>query len=190
MQQCSEVLADVFHCIPYFYTMHSEFSYTCTHCGEIHEGWPALTFQSPADYFYLSDDDKASMATLDPDFCVIAHPEQTDRFIRVTLTQRVNDHCENLEYGLWVSLSEKSFQDYSDNYHNEEHKVSYFGWLASELPDYDEWGSIPVTVYTRKGNQRPEIVPHGGTDHPFVRDYDEGITKAEAARRVTAMIGE
>ena len=163
--------------------------YTCSNCGKEHEEWPALVYISPTNYDSLSEEEKNNIGQLDTDFCIIKHADQTDRFIRCTLTQKVNDHCEDLEYGLWVSLSEKSFQDYSDNFDNENHVTKYFGWLSNDLPDYDfSEGSIPTTVFTRKGNGRPEIVPHQDFDHPFVTDYYNGITKAEAERRIKEML--
>ncbi len=162
--------------------------YTCSRCGKEHEEWPALTYISPTNYNTLSDEDKQTIGELDDDFCIIRHKDQTDRFIRCTLTQKVVDHCENLEYGLWVSLSEKSFQDYSDNFKNQNHETKYFGWLCNDLPDYDFIESIPTTVFTRTGNQRPEIVPYENFDHPFVHDYYNGITKAEAEKRIKAML--
>ena len=121
-------------------------------------------------------------------FSIIHYPDQIDRFIRCTLTQKVIDYCEDLDYGLWVSLSEKSFQDYSDNFKNENHETKYFGWLCSDLPDYDFKENIPTTVFTRTGNQRPEIVPHLYLYHQFVKDYYNGITKIEAERRIKEML--
>lgn len=168
--------------------MYEPFKYTCSSCGEIHEGWPVLAYSSPSNYDALSEDDRKLMAELDEDFCIIRYPEQVCRFIRATLTQKVVDHCEDLQYGLWVSLSEKSFQDYSDNYNNDKHEVTYFGWLSNRIPDYEFEGSIPSNVCTRLGNQRPEIIPHESFDHPFVHDYYNGITKAEAERRIREML--
>lgn len=162
--------------------------YTCSDCGQEHTEWPALGYSSPAFYHHLSEEDKQSMGTLTSDFCTVKYPEQTNRFIRCTLTQKVIDHCEDLQYGLWVSLSEKSYEDYTANYKNENHETMYFGWLASELPDYDFQVSIPTSVFTRTGNQRPEIVPHESFDHPFVKDYYNGITKEEAEKRIQNML--
>jgi hypothetical protein len=162
--------------------------YICSNCGKEHNEWPALTYKSPSNYDRLSEEDKQNIAELDSDFCIIRHHDQTDRFIRCTLTQKVIDHCDDLDYGLWVSLSEKSFQDYSDNYNNENHETKYFGWLCNEIPDYEFMESIPTTVFTRKGNQRPEIIPHEDFDHPFVRDYCIGITKIEAEKRIKNML--
>ena len=163
--------------------------YTCNNCGREHEEWPALTFHTPDGYHCLSDEDKTTIAEISNDFCVVTHPDQTDRYIRCTLTLKVNDHCEDLDYGVWVSLSEKSFNDYKLNYDNENHEVSYFGWLANDIWGYEFDDSIPTTVFTRTGDKRPEIVPHQDVDHPLVKDYYNGISKEEAERRVQEMIG-
>ena len=169
--------------------MRETINYTCSCCGKDHEEWPALVYTSPTNYDTLSEDEKKNIGELSNDFCVITHSDQTDRFVRCTLTQKVIDHCEDLEYGLWVSLSEKSFQNYSDNFKNENQEAKYFGWLSNNLPDYDfSEGSIPTTVFTMSGNNRPEIVPHQHFDHPFVNDYYNGITKAEAERRIQEML--
>jgi hypothetical protein len=162
--------------------------FTCASCGEKHAEWPALTFPCPSNYAELSDEEKQYGQTeLNEDFCVIEYPDQIDFFIRVTLNQKVLGNCEGLDYGVWVSLSETSFVDYSDNFDNENHEVSYFGWLSNWLPDYEYSGSIPMNVNTMKGNQRPEVVPHANPDHPFVCDYFTGITLEEAERRIAAM---
>lgn len=164
--------------------------YICHNCGQEHSEWPALAFNSPDNYSGLSEADKAAIATIDTDFCVIKHHDQTDRFIRCSLTQTVNDHCDNLEYGLWVSLSEKSFDDYSSSFNNENHETAYFGWLCNDIPGYEFSESIPTTVFTQTGNKRPEIVPHQDFDHPFVRDYYNGISKQEAEKRIEAMLAQ
>lgn len=168
--------------------MTEQIKYTCDCCGKEHYDWPALTFKSPDNYDGLSQSNKDSIAEIGSDFCIITHSDQTDRFIRCTLTQKVTDHCEDLEYGLWVSLSEKSYSDYADNYANENHETKYFGWLCNDIPEYEFNESIPTTVFTRTGNQRPEIVPHQDFDHPFVKDYYNGITKVEAEKRIKSML--
>lgn len=168
--------------------MAGQLKYICNCCGQEHYEWPALTFKSPNNYNTLSQADKETIAEIDSDFCIIRHPDQIDRFIRCTLTQKVIDYCEDLEYGLWVSLSEKNFSDYLSNYNNGNHETTYFGWLCNDIPEYNFNESIPTTVFTRTGNQRPEIVPHKDFDHPFVKDYYNGITKEEAERRIKAML--
>lgn len=162
--------------------------FKCTECGQTHSNWPALGFKSPANYDFLSNQEKLELGKLDSDFCEIHYKEQIDRFIRVILTQKVNDTCENLEYGLWVSLSEKSYSDYKSNFDNENHETGYFGWLCSNIPEYGNTMSIPCDVITKSGNGRPEIFPHQDFDHPFVKDYYNGITKIEVEKRINDMI--
>lgn len=167
--------------------MENDITYTCNKCGQIHTEWPALAFSSPTSYNVLPEKIREDIAELSSDFCVVRHQEQTDRFIRVNLFLKVIDGCQDLDYGVWVSLSEKNFQDYSDNYNNENHETQYFGWLSNDIPEYEFIESIPTTVYTKPGNQRPEIIPHKDFDHPFVHDYYNGITKAEAEIRIRKM---
>lgn len=169
--------------------MSNKAKYTCSNCGQIHDEWPALAFDSPTSYNVLPEKIKEEIGELTSDFCTVNHPEQTDRFVRGTLTIKVNDHCQNLEYGLWVSLSEKSFEDYSRNFGNPNYEAKYFGWLSNDIPEYEvPEGGIRTTVFTRKGGLRPEIVPHTDFDHQLVHDYYEGITKAEAAKRIQTML--
>jgi hypothetical protein len=162
--------------------------YTCSSCGHVHEEWPALAFDSPTAYLVLSDNMKKQIGELTDDFCIVHHPEQIDRFIRGTLTLKVIDHCENLDYGVWVSLSEKSFQDYSASFNNPSQAAKYFGWFSNDIPEYEIVESIPTTVFTRLGGLRPEIVPHEGFEHRLVHDYYHGVSKAEAERRIQAML--
>jgi hypothetical protein len=162
--------------------------YKCSHCGKEHEEYPALTYTSPDNYAELSEEEKEKMAKLSNDFCVITYPAQTDRFIRATLTQKINDHCEDIDYGIWVSLSETSFNDYNNNFDNPNHVKEYFGYLCNTLNGYQSTMSIPTTVKTRTGGQRPEVIPHKDFDHPFVHDYYNGITKKEAERRIQYML--
>jgi len=122
---------------------------------------------------------------LDSDFCKVEHPPgEMSYFVRCTLEQKVIGHDIDLDYGIWVSLSEKNFADYVAHYDDKDYETSYFGWFCSNIPEYGKTLSIPTTVYTRKDGLRPYVVPHEDHDHPFVRDYYGGITIEEATKRV------
>lgn len=136
----------------------------------------------------MSDQAKAERAELDEDFCVIHHDDQTDRFIRTVLFQRINDHCDMLHYGVWVSLSEKNFEDYRANFKATGHEATYFGWMCNAFPGYDSMLRVKMNVLTRAPGQRPEVIPHKEQDHPFVKDYYEGISYEEAKRRIVAYL--
>jgi hypothetical protein len=170
--------------------MSENVKFTCACCGKELDEWPALTSRTPSPYFSLSEEEKEELAELSTDFCKITYPDQTDYFIRCTLTQKVNDSCQDLEYGVWVSVSEKSFSDYKENYHNPNHVTTYFGWLCTEILGYDMDNDIPTDVTTQTGNNRPIVVPHASCNHPFVQDYYNGISETEAIRRIKEMLGE
>jgi hypothetical protein len=162
--------------------------YKCSKCGQEHEGRPSIAFDSPDYYDSLNEEDKKSIATLSDDLCVIRHEDQTDRFIRAVLHQKVNDDCQTLDYGVWVSLSEKSFKDYVDNFDNEDHNATYFGFLSNNLTGYKNTLTLRTNVVLR-GKIRPEVIPHDDQfDNDFVRDYYEGIDKETADERINRVL--
>lgn len=161
--------------------------FICSECGEVHKEWPALAFSSPSYYAWLTKEEQQNLGKLGSDFCEIHHPDQIDRFIRVVLDQKVVDNCDTLSYGLWVSLSAQSYEDYSTNFDNSNHEASYFGWLSNKIWAYDDTLSIPMTITTQQ-DKRPYAVPHQDFDHPFVRDFYQGISKIEAQRRVDELL--
>lgn len=125
---------------------------------------------------------------MEGDFCIITHEDELDRFIRVVMTIPVNDHCDDLDYGFWVSVSETTFKDYQQNYHSEAHEVSYFGYVCNNLLGYEDTLNVPSTVVTQAGNKRPHVFPHEDFEHPLVHDFYHGISKEEAESRIEEMI--
>lgn len=158
--------------------------FRCERCGEIHDGLPALGFDTPFQYAILNDQDKEEIAEISSDFCIIRHPEQTDRFIRAVMTIQINDACEDLDYGIWVSLSEKSFNNYEENFKKEAEEKTYFGRICNKILDYEESTlGLHVNVNTRNGGIRPEIIPHQ-SEHQLVIDWENGISIKEAKKRI------
>ncbi len=162
--------------------------FKCSQCGEVHNTWPSLAYGAPCFYSQLNEQEKNDIATLDSDFCQIKWSEQTDRFIRTTLVIPVNNFELDLEYGLWVSLSEESFNNYSDNYNRTDHETGYFGWISNKLLGYDDTLSVPTDVNTQLGTIRPLLNLHRDHEHPLVTDFINGITKEEAERRIHEML--
>ncbi|MNJ83337.1 hypothetical protein D3C87_07530 [compost metagenome] len=157
---------------------------TCEICGKTHDELPAIGFDAPIYYHELSDDEKREMAEISDDFCVITHPEQTDRFIRTVLSIPVIGGCEGLDYGIWVSVSEKTFDEYKADFRKDAEPKTYFGMICNELNDYRESTlHLHVNIETRNDGFRPEVIPHQ-TDHPLISDWENGITLEEAKQRV------
>ena len=162
--------------------------YRCNSCGQIHTELPALGFMTPFHFDILSERDKNETAEISEDFCIIHDPEQTDRFIRTVLSIRVHDTCETLDYGIWVSLSRESFEDYQKNFKTETIEPTYFGMICNEIKDYSETTlGLHVNVQVRKGGIRPEILPHQA-EHQLIKDWENGITIEEAEKRIEKAI--
>jgi hypothetical protein len=89
-----------------------------------------------------------------------------------------------LDYGIWVSLSQKNFDDYSENFNSENHETGCFGYLCNDIPGYESTLNIYMNVYTQKGDSRPIAVPQNTFVHSFVDDFYNGITKTEAEERI------
>jgi hypothetical protein len=165
-------------------------TYFCSHCNTEHEDWPALIFNAPDFYTQLSEEEK-EQALLTPDLCVIQHGGQTDRFIRCVMHQKVNEHCRDLEYGLWVSLSEKNYNEYVEHFYKEEYQAQYFGWLSNWLPGYGEFAWVKMHIAVdNTDNQRPKAFVQvvNDPDIPLVRDYFQGISLEAAQARVESIM--
>ena len=167
-------------------------TYFCENCQEEHEGWPALTFKAPDFYAQLNEEEKKK-AKLSPDLCIIEREGQTDRFIRCVFHQKVNEHCQDLEYGIWVSVNKKNFNDYVVHFDDPNHKGQYFGWLSSWFPEYGEfvWVKMHIAV-NNENNQRPKAFVQvvNDPDIPLVRDFFQGISKEAAQARVNRLTGK
>jgi len=163
-------------------------SFVCSCCGNEQHNWPALSYKTPVYYSTLSEDDKNTITEISSDLCVIKYSDETNFFIRCVLFQSIVDCEDELNYGLWVSLSEKSFQDYKDNFHDQDREGTYFGWISNNLEGYNSTLSIPANVVLGKDGNRPEVVPHSSFDHPFVTDYYNGISLEEAHKRIETVL--
>ena len=89
---------------------------------------------------------------------------------------------------MWVSVSEKSFNDYQSHFHDNPENVVYFGMICNWLPPYetDTFG-LHCNVVTQPDGQRPLLQLHQGGEHPLVRDFYHGIEYAEAQARIGAV---
>lgn len=158
--------------------------FVCSTCGKVHSELPALGFGSPHYYNELNETDKKEIAELTDDFCVITYEGQIDRFIRTTLSIPINHECQELDYGVWVSLSEKSFDEYKAEFNNNVEGKTYFGRISNKIADYDESTlGLHVNVNTRANGKRPYITVHR-VEHELISDLENGISMNEAEKRI------
>ena len=53
------------------------FAFTCSCCGNLHEGSPSFGFKAPMHYDTLSEQDKPSLATINDDRCMVEEAKCT-----------------------------------------------------------------------------------------------------------------
>jgi hypothetical protein len=115
----------------------------------------------------------------DLDACVI---DDSEYFVRGCLEIPVQGESEPLSWGVWVSLSEKSFRQWVNCYRTEKrsHIGPFFGWLNAAIEPYPDTMDLKTHVHLRDGFVRPfiELEP---TDHPLAVEQREGISVARVA---------
>ena len=168
------------------------FAFKCSCCGEVHEGSPSIAFKAPHQYASLPDEQKATIGKISSDFCTIAREDGTDYFIRAVLEVPIHGIEQPFLWGVWVSLSEKSFKRYWDTYDEPVEGDGFFGWLCNTPSVYPCESSRPADMYVQSGNQRPKVVLHRGdpeTDQ-FVLDQVHGISLDRAQRLAETALHE
>lgn len=136
----------------------------------------------PDQYACLSDEQRATLGKLSSDFCTIASDTGTDYFVRGVLEVPIHGIEEPFLWGVWVSLSEKSFNRYVETYDEPVDGDGFFGWVCNAIPAYPFGESRPADVVVQLGGQRPKVVLHrGDAEHdPLVIDQAQGISIARA----------
>lgn len=147
--------------------------YTCSICGEVHEGLPDFACSAPTYYDWVPEQERARRCFLTSDFCVI---DEQDYFVRAVLYVPINGTDESFGWGVWTSLSQKNFNRYGKLWDAEDvsEEGPYFGWLSNRLPIYPDTLGLKVKAHLRNEGLRPllELEP---TDHPLAVDQREGI---------------
>lgn len=158
------------------------FAFKCSCCGEVHEGSPSVGFRMPDPYASLSKEQRTSMGQLSDDFCTIAHEEGVDHFIRAILEVPIHGIEEPFLWGVWVSLSQKSFDRYRETFDEPVEGDGFFGWVCNEIPAYPCESPRRADVWVQLGRARPKVVLHRSDDmrDQLVIDQLNGISVERA----------
>jgi hypothetical protein len=158
--------------------------WTCVVCGTVHEGLP-LDWGFDQPWYWNPERDEAE-GFLNSDLCFIkSSPEGGDRFVRglieIPILDGTTDEEEYFGLGVWVSLSERNFRWYVENFEAgaEDQGEPWFGWLSNKVPVYPDTLSLKTDVHLRGEGLRPAIVVQP-TDHPLAVDQHGGITLTRA----------
>jgi len=90
--------------------------FTCTTCGDEHD-LSEISFgtDSPAQWHLLTDEERAK-SELTEEQCVLETMDGHHFFIRARLQVPIKDSKDSFTWGVWCSLSEKSFIEMSDHW--------------------------------------------------------------------------
>lgn len=162
------------------------FSFKCTRCAKIHEGSPSFAFGEPAPYL-AQEDSVRTAGKLDSDLCWYDDEEGRHYFARVCLEIPIHGVSEPFIWGVWVSLSESSFNRYVETCDEPDTSDSYFGWFCNNLPYYPDTHSLKTQVRPRTGGIRP-CLELEKTDHPLSIDFHQGISIKRAQEIAEAVM--
>ena len=124
------------------------------------------------------DGGRAENDRLTPDLCTWTDDDgELTYFIRGVLEIPIIRTTDVVGYGVWSSLSERSFNRvvelWDDPLRTEE--PPYFGWLSNSLPGYPETLNLKLDVITRHLDGRP-VFELQDDDHPLITEQRNGIT--------------
>ncbi|MCZ7606013.1 MAG: DUF2199 domain-containing protein [Planctomycetota bacterium] len=149
----------------------------CATCGQWHEDLP-LCFgaEAPAQWSIITDEEKTNSELLQS-LCVIRARGETSFYVRGHVEIPILDHDEPFVWGVWVSLSEKSFQRVIELWDvaGRETEPPFFGWLCTAIPVYPDTMYLKTSVQTMPSDSVPRITVEP-TDHPLAVDQHHGVT--------------
>jgi hypothetical protein len=157
--------------------MPSTFEFRCHRCGEQHTGLPGWHFAEPAHNVPAAERD--ARVSLTDDGCTI---DDREFYVKGLLEIAVRETDHAFTWGVWLSLSEQSFERYCVLFKDERRAAgeSFFGWLCNRLPGYPDTLLLRTRLHVREYPNRPwvQLEP---TDHPLAVDQREGISAERAA---------
>jgi hypothetical protein len=150
--------------------------FTCRTCGKRHDA-REISFgaDAPVQWDLISNEERAK-SELGGEQCVIEADGQTHFFVRACLQVPIIEAARAFTWGVWVSLSKKSFLEMSDHWEDPSRTSlgPYFGWLCTTIPEYPDTVFLKTMVHQRAVGERP-IVKLEETDHPLSVDQRQGI---------------
>lgn len=168
------------------------FQYKCHECGKIHEGSPSFSFKYPIYYFDVPEDEREKRISISDDLCQI-EPSLDDAdgaiiyCIRVILEIPIKGSNEPFTWGVWVTQSKDSFEQYVATFSEDQSAQQSFGWLAVNMPFYNESAinaplvNLECEVHLGSLGQRPKVVLWENT-HSLAVDQRDGISWEKASR--------
>ena len=147
---------------------------------------PTFGADLPLSYYAIPENERELRCDYGKDDCVI---EKDAFFVRGCIEIPVHGETEPFIWGVWVSLSESSFQQWLEYFDKTErsHIGPFFGWLDAWLKPYPDTMNLKTRVHLRNDGIRPyiELEP---TEHPLAIEQREGISKERVSELYSVMV--
>lgn len=165
--------------------------FTCATCGAEHD-LDEISFgtDAPVQWDLLSDDER-SRSLLAGEQCEIDSDEGRSFYIRACLEIPVRGTGRTFTWGVWCSLSEKSYLEVSEHWDDPArlNLGPHFGWLCTKIPGYPDTVFLKTMVHQREVGVRP-LVELEATDHPLAVDQRHGIDEDRMKDIVIGLLHE
>lgn len=147
---------------------------------------PTFGASRPLSYFAVPEAERESRCSVGSDDCVI---DGEAFFVRGCIEIPVHGVAEPFIWGVWVSLSEQSFAEWTKVFgaQRRSHVGPFFGWLDAWLKPYPDTMNLKTRVHLRDDGIRPyiELEP---TDHPLAVEQRTGISVERVAELYSTMV--
>lgn len=166
-------------------------TFTCTTCGAEHD-LDSISFGSDApDQWAMLSEEEQNRSELSGDQCIINARDGTHYFIRACLEIPVVGREMPFSWGVWCSLSERSFIEMSERWHDPERTSlgPHFGWLCTRVPEYPETMFMKSQVHQRAVGMRP-VVELEESSHLLSFHQRHGIPEQDMQRIVSRVLHE
>ncbi len=154
--------------------------WVCSRCGERHEGLPDLAYDAP-DYWAQLTEEERAQSVLEEDLCRVRSVEGSFFYVRGVLELPILEADELFAFGVWGSLSERSFERFVQLFDDPRRvdEPPYFSWLSNSLGGYPDTLNLRASLQVRALDLRPAVVLEPAP-HPLSVDQREGITLERA----------
>jgi len=163
--------------------------FTCSTCGEEHD-LANVTFgtEAPDQWSKLTEDERQA-SELGGEQCVIKTNSEEGYFVRALLEIPVQSRNQVFTWGVWCSLSKKSFLEVADHWHddNRVNTGPNFGWLCTSIPGYAPTMFLKCQVHQQAVGIRP-LVELEATDHELSLHQRNGITIGELQQIIAGIL--
>jgi hypothetical protein len=150
--------------------------FTCSICGETHEGLPTdRAFALPDVVWDIPEAERAERAKFDSDLCRFGERH----FIRCVLRDPFAEAEGEFTWGVWAEVERSVFRRYLEIYSEDgSSEPLHRGTLANSLPPYERSAGSAVLVQFGTATQRPSLSLGADDGSTLAQEQRHGIDNA------------